>query len=56
MKHQDGLEKLRILLKSTAGVTTDMWMSHTMEGYITMKAHFIAKNWTHAALISYLNC
>ena len=52
-KHQDGLEKLRILLESMTGVslTTDMWTSHAMEGYITVTAHFIAEDWTQRSLV-----
>ena len=52
-KHQDGLEKLRILLESATGVslTTNMWTSRAMEGYITMTVHFIAEDQTQRSLV-----
>ena len=42
-KHSDGLSRLRTMLASVSGVglTTDMWTSRALDGYITLTAHFI---------------
>lgn len=52
-KHQDGLSKLKTVLAPTVGVslTTDMWTSRAMEGYITATAHFIDESWTQRSLV-----
>ena len=52
-KHVEGQGRLRKLLEEAEAValTTDMWTSKAMEGYITMTVHFISSNWTMSSLV-----
>ena len=52
-KHVEGQGRLRKLLEEAEAValTTDMWTSKAMEGYISMTVHFISSNWTMSSLV-----
>ena len=46
-KLQEGIDKFETMLASATGVTltTDMWKSMAIEGYLTATAHFIDQTW-----------
>lgn len=52
-KHAEGRSRLTTALSSAVGLalTTDMWTSRAMEGYLTATVHFVNKDWKMCSLV-----